>query len=93
MRLPEVLGLPVKSFWMLHKAVDRMQAELDYRMVAVVAHGMSGGEGLENLVKDLRGQVGTVVEWEEGHAPAPVAATVTELDREGLDSLRGLGKI
>lgn len=91
MRLPEVLDLPIKQFWMLHRSIDRMQAELDYRMVAVIANGMSGGEGLEKLVDGLRSQIGTIVEWEEeGPSFAPMKA---ELDRVGLESLKGLGSI
>lgn len=93
MRLSEVLDLPVKAFWMLHRAIDRMQAELDYRMVAVIANGMAGGEGLENLVTGLNAQIGTIVEWEEGTAPAPAPKVVEKFDREGLESLKGMGKL
>lgn len=93
MRLLEVLDLPVRTFWMLHRAIDRMQAELDYRMVAVIGNGMAGGEGLENLVKGLRSQMGTIVEYEEGKAPIYETEIKEDFDREGLESLKGLGRL
>lgn len=89
---------------MLHRNIDRMQAELDYRHVAVVAHGMSGGDGLNALVDDLQRQIGTIAEVERPDRPqVPKASEVpvktmeevmnVEFDKEGFEALKGLGRL
>ena len=88
MSIREVRDLPIKSFWMLHKSVDRLMAEDEMRQATVIAHSMAGGDGFTELLEGLRKAVGVIVEFEDGDPGPP---PVEPLDREGLLSLKGLG--
>jgi len=85
----EVLSLPVKTFWMLHKNVDRIHAENDQRQILVVLNAFNGGDGLTNLLEQFRKRIGKIVETdepeEENSAP--------KLDETGLMQLKGLGSL
>jgi hypothetical protein len=79
--------MPVKTFWMMHKNIDRLMAEADLRMLSVIAYGQSG-EGVETFSKDMRKQMGQVAIIDE----AKVAMT-EDVDSEGLESLKAMGRI
>ena len=84
----DVLALPVKTFWLLHKNVDRISAERDMRMIMVMG-SVQSSEALNGMTASLRKQMGVVVEIDEAAAAVEDAV----FDRSGLDSLRGLGKL
>jgi hypothetical protein len=88
MAFREVLTLPIQTFWMLHRNVDRVVAEENYKSAIIAASAM-GGDGLTTLLEDLRKQMGDVVIVDE----AKLAMQEAKLDREGLNSLRGLGRV
>jgi DNA recombination-dependent growth factor C len=83
----EILSMPLKRFWMLSKNVDRIAAEFDYRN-AIVAISAGSSEGVESLMTNLKKQMGSIVEIDE----AKMALSET-YDRDGLLSLRGLGRV
>lgn len=84
----ETRKLPLKTFWMLSKNVDRIWAEQDLRLATLMG-SVQSKEYAEKLIKDLRRQLGTIVEFEE--APK-VLEIEPEYDRAGLLALKGMGK-
>lgn len=85
--MKKLLGTPLTTFWMLHRNIDRLLAEKDMR-VADVAIRSQSEEGVRGLLTDLREQVGKVVDFDR-----VLARQEEKLDRGGLNSLRGLGKV
>jgi hypothetical protein len=49
--------LPVQTFWMLHKNIDRISAERDQRTAMLTIQTQSS-EGVRDLMKGLREQMG-----------------------------------
>lgn len=96
-RFREVLDLPIHIFHLLSRNIDRMTAEDDYRMARCVALGMSGGDGLNDLFEQLRKQMGQTVVFEDEPAdqvPGKYREVLNmELDEEGLQSLKGMGRL
>ncbi|SER25806.1 hypothetical protein SAMN05216548_1143 [Faunimonas pinastri] len=88
MKPRDVLDLPIEMFWLLHKNIDRMAAERDYRTATILAQ-VHTPEGVRELLTGLRKQIGTVVEYDEGQLAMQEAA----YDRDGLLALKGLGKL
>jgi hypothetical protein len=80
----EVRVMPMQTFWMLHRNIDRISAERDQRHAMVQIQSQSS-EGVKDLMTDLRKQVGTIVEYEE---VAP-----TKLDRTALHALDVIGDL
>jgi len=93
MHIRDTLELPLRTFWMMHRNIDRMAAEQDRRNISVFGHSFSGGEGLERLVEHLDREIGSVVETDDrkpdGQERHPVLDM--EFDAEGLNALKGLG--
>jgi hypothetical protein len=85
MGVEEVRELPLKTFWMLHKNIDRIYAERDMRSTELMIKTQSS-EGVKSLLEDLRKSYGAVIEID-------VAATAMreKLDRKGLTSLKSKG--
>lgn len=79
----KVLDLPLKTFWMLHKNIDRQEAERDLRTAQIAAQTQSA-EGFKDLMQDLRAQMGQVVVFEADAQPED------QIDREGISRLRML---
>jgi hypothetical protein len=84
MNYKDVLSMPLRTFWMMNKNIDRIMAEADMRMLSVVAYAQSG-DGIEDFTKKLRDQVGKIVEIDA----AKMAMSET-YDREGLLALKAL---
>lgn len=94
--LDAVLALPGKTFWMLHRSIDRMDAETDQRQLLTVAHGMAGGDGFMQLMERLQKRIGSVIEFTEEsiqNNTSHPALQNTEFDETGFESLRGLGRL
>lgn len=79
----KVLDLPLKTFWMLHKNIDRLEAEKDLRAAQLAAQTQSG-EGFKELVRGLQKEMGQVVILEVG------ARKEDQIDREGVKRLKML---
>lgn len=84
----ELWKLPVKTFWLMHKNVDRLLAEDNLRLATVFAQTQSS-EGFSEFVEGLREQMGTIAEIDE----AKVAIEEAVFDRDGLIALKDLGRI
>ncbi len=83
----QVLQMPVRRFWLLHKNVDRIAAEEDIR-VAAIAASVQSGESFNELMNGLRKQMGEVVIIDR------ISQAMTEkLDRVGLAMLKGMKKV
>lgn len=78
--------MPIATFWMMHRNIDRLMAEADLRMLSVFAHGQSG-EGVADFSERMRKEMGQVAEVDEREA-----AMAQELDSMGLMSLKELGR-
>lgn len=89
------MDLPMHIFSLLSRNIDRMTAEDDYRMARTVALGFSGGDGLSDLFEQLRRQMGSAVVYEDGGAEPQRLHRVLEMefDEEGLQSLKGMGRV
>jgi hypothetical protein len=87
MDLSAVRKLPMKTFWMMSKNIDRFNAEEDLRRITVAVYSQSGDE-LVKFVQDLRKQVGEVIVLDQ------VAQMLNaKPDKEGLSELKNLGRI
>ena len=80
--------MPVTTFWMLNRNVDRLTAERGLRDVALMAASQSS-EGVKEVIEGLKKQMGSPIKFEE-HAPP---RETPKLDREGLNSLKDLGSL
>jgi hypothetical protein len=63
--VPTLRKLPIVTFWMLNKAIDRMAAERDLRAARLMVQTQSE-EGLTKLLADLQQQLGKIVVFDEG---------------------------
>lgn len=76
---------PLKTFWMLHKNVDRISAERDQRS-ALIAIKSQSSEGMTEMMKDLRDQMGTTIVTVEHTGN-------TKLDVDALHGLSAIGDL
>ncbi|MCP1540057.1 hypothetical protein [Methylorubrum extorquens] len=81
--------MPLKTFWLFSKNIDRLQAELDLRLLQVMS-AASSGEAYGALIERLQRQVGTIVR----QSPDAIAEIAQEeqLDRAGLAELKAMGR-
>lgn len=84
----DVLALPIKTFWLLHKNIDRISAERDMRSLMVMG-SVQSSEALTSMTENLRKQMGVIVDLDEAAAAVEDAV----FDSDGLNALRGLGKL
>lgn len=83
----KVLGLPIRTFWLFSKNVDRLSAERDLRLMQVMASAQSA-EAYGKTYDLLERQMGQVVKFDQ------VAIAQTEqLDRAGLAELQSMGRL
>lgn len=83
-----VLALPIRTFWMLSRNIDRILAERDLRQIEVIVKSQAT-EGIQSLMTDLKKQMGTVVEIEID-AEERIRRAENERDTEGLLALKRL---
>jgi hypothetical protein len=83
----ELLDIPVMTFWLLHKNVDRLTAEHGLQQAHIAASVAGGGESYTDLITGLRKALGTVVEIDE------VAKDISEakFDKAGFAELKNMG--
>lgn len=86
----EVLKLPVVTFHMLNKNVDRLMAERDFK-TAILAVKTQSGDGITSLMTDLKETIGTTVEYDR--PPPSVTHKGEVLDRAGLHELKSLASM
>lgn len=56
----KVYDTPLRLFWVLSRNVDRMRAEEDMRRARASVAVQSGKEPLQNYLRELQAEVGTV---------------------------------
>ncbi len=83
--------MPVKTFWMLHKNVDRIAAESDMRS-AMIAIKSQSGEGVQSMMTDLRQQLGQVIEIDQ-EAEVKAAMARDDNNRSDLADLAYIGDL
>jgi len=80
----EVMQLPVRAFWLLSNAADRIQADSDLRALRISICAQSN-EAQEGLIRELHELRGVVIK-------KAVKVEFTEQDRqrarEGIETLR-----
>lgn len=79
--------MPIKTFWMMHRNIDRITAGSDLRKLSVLIHSQSS-EGAEAFAQSMREQMGRIAEVDEAQA-----AMTVELDSAGLAELKDMGRI
>lgn len=75
-------------FWLLHKNVDRLAAEDNYRFLRVTAAAAGGGEAITETIKALQKEMGDVAVFDEGKRALRQAEG--ERDPAGLMQLKAL---
>lgn len=79
----EVLGLPLRIFWLLSLSVERIRAEQDLCNLQVASAAQATKEGFQRIWDGLTKRVGKIQEinakWEEDNAPK---------DKAGMAELR-----
>lgn len=88
-----VLRLPLVTFWMLNKNIDRLNAEEDLRLaeISVRTGANSSEESLRSLLEDLRKQLGRIVKYDEAEMARNAKPDV--LDEEAIADLNYLGDL
>ena len=86
-----VKDLPLSTFWMLSRNVDRLMAEEDYRL-AVVTTSVQTQEGIDDLFPRLKKQIGVIVDYDEDEI-GPMEPISEERDRTGLMEIATMNKV
>jgi hypothetical protein len=87
MKFQDVMRMPLKTFWLYSKNIDRILSEVDLRQLQLVASATSS-EAYGSMQDRLRQQMGMVVKVKD-----EVKATQEEqLDRAGLADLKAMGR-
>jgi len=81
----EVMTLPLKTFWLMSRNVDRIQAQKDMRSLTVAVCSESA-EGAATYRQRLVVEAGTLVKLED----QPPAQLIDERDEVGFAELKGL---
>jgi SMC interacting uncharacterized protein involved in chromosome segregation len=76
----KVLSLPLVTFWMLSKNIDRMNAENDIRSAELILRTNSDKEGLTTYLEKLQEQIGHVVEIDMAKKAANAKRDVLSAD-------------
>ena len=83
----DVLTMPVTRFWLLNRSIDRVTAERSIS-TAVISAQVQSSEGFQELITGLQKQLGQIVDMDEA-----IIKQTEQLDRDGLNLLRNLGKV
>ena len=80
----EVMGLPIRTFWLLNSNVVRLMAERDLRTLQVSASVQQQGEAMTQTRENL------VVELGEVMVLDPIASAVR--DQAGFNELKAMSQ-
>ena len=75
--------MPLKTFWLLHKNVDRIEAGGDYRQLQTIVSATSS-EGIQAHSEKLMKIIGTIADIE----PQATAIKDDDYDRAGFEWLK-----
>lgn len=87
MNLAVVMALPLKAFWFMNGAIDRIMAQKDMRHVTVTQMAQATPESVQEFRKALVIEAGTIVKLEE---ESPLHA---QRDERGFAELKGLARL
>lgn len=89
MKFQDVMRLPLKTFWLYSKNIDRILSEVDLRQLQLVASATSS-EAYGSMQANLRKQIGMIVKVkDQGKAHG---AQEEQLDRAGLADLKAMAR-
>lgn len=60
----EVMSLPMRTFWLFNKNINRLFAEQDMRRISVLS-SVNASEGLSEKIDELTQELGHVTTFEE----------------------------
>lgn len=81
-----ILALPVRTFWLYSKNIDRISAERDLRLMQVMA-GAQSAEAYGKTYDRLQEQMGSVVKMNTA-----LIAQEETIDRAGLAALKAMSR-
>ena len=88
----QVLDMPLRRFWLLHRNIDRIAAEEGQRALHIAAMSQSG-EGYSDLMEKLQERVGEVVVFDEDTTEQELKFIPNaERDQEGFNALKMMGR-
>jgi len=85
MKFQDVMRLPLKTFWLYSKNIDRILSEVDLRQLQLVASATSS-EAYGSMQESLRKQLGMIVKVKAQDAQEE------KLDRGGLADLKAMAR-
>ena len=77
----EVMGIPIRAFWLLNENINRLFAETDIRQLSVLASARSS-EGAKEMNTNLTIELGEVLKAGPD--------TKDERDQAGFDELKAM---
>lgn len=87
MKFQDVMRLPLKTFWLYSKNIDRILSEVDLRQLQLVASATSS-EAYGSMQENLRKQLGMIVKVKAKAQDAQEE----QLDRAGLADLKAMAR-
>ncbi len=82
----EVMRLPLRTFWLMSRNIDRIEAKQDMRAMSVAIVSQSNADGVTQFRKGLVVEAGTIVKLEGEEANAgPLDA---QRDESGFADLK-----
>lgn len=85
MKFQDVMRMPLKTFWLYSKNIDRILSEVDLRQLQLVASATSS-EAYGSMQANLRKQLGMIVKVKAQDAQEE------QLDRGGLADLKAMAR-
>lgn len=80
------MRLPLKTFWLMNRNIDRIEAKRDMRAMSVALIAQSNAEHANTFRQELIVEAGTIVKLEgEGAKPNPLEA---KRDESGFADLK-----
>lgn len=74
MAYAEVMRLPLRTFWLMHRNIDRIEAKRDMRAMSVSLVAQSTPDGAKQFRQELLVEAGTIVKLEGAGEDSPLAA-------------------
>lgn len=85
MKFQDVMRLPLKTFWLYSKNIDRILSEVDLRQLQLVASATSS-EAYGSMQERLHKQMGMIIKVKAQDAQEE------QLDRVGLADLKAMAR-
>jgi hypothetical protein len=84
------LKLPLKTFWLMNRNIDRIEAKNDMRAMSVAIVAQANGDSVQQFRQELVVEAGTIVKLEgEGEDTTPLEAKRDETGFADLKMMAG----